>query len=233
MNCLVSVMKVIKDINSAVDSEIVVKKETNKLMYFFGSLLLFLLVYPFFENLMVVLIALISVKIIAGTYVFTHDKKHLVIVGLFSLPYLVFNWLAFLSPKLLFMQLSFGFSVLFYGAATTILLYHVFKSNFIGKEEIFAVLSVYLVLGFGFASAFALVETITPGSFAGPIEGMSQKPLDFVYYSFETLTTLGYGDITPITNRARSLSILEAIAGVLFIAVMIARFVGMYHRKDG
>jgi voltage-gated potassium channel len=50
----------------------------------------------------------------------------------------------------------------------------------------------------------------------------------FSYYSFVTLTTLGYGDITPLTPVARSLSLLEAITGQLYIAILIARLVGIH-----
>lgn len=55
---------------------------------------------------------------------------------------------------------------------------------------------------------------------------------DFLYYSFVTLTTLGFGDITPVTARARSLAVLEAVTGVLFVALLIARLVGMYSRQE-
>jgi len=55
---------------------------------------------------------------------------------------------------------------------------------------------------------------------------------DCMYYSYMTLTTLGYGDIVPMTAHARSVSILEAVSGVLYVAVLIARLVGLYPRQD-
>jgi hypothetical protein len=53
-------------------------------------------------------------------------------------------------------------------------------------------------------------------------------PSHFIYYSFVTMSTLGYGDITPISNPARSLSLLEAVVGQLYIAILIAKLVGMH-----
>ena len=76
-----------------------------------------------------------------------------------------------------------------------------------------------------------LVETIQPGSFfirpEQNLDGILSQA-DFIYYSFATLTTLGYGDITPATSHVRSLAILEAVTGTLYIAVLIARLVGLY-----
>jgi hypothetical protein len=58
------------------------------------------------------------------------------------------------------------------------------------------------------------------------------EPSHFIYYSFVTMSTLGYGDITPISNSARSLSLLEAVVGQLYIAVLIARLVGMHIAQE-
>ena len=55
---------------------------------------------------------------------------------------------------------------------------------------------------------------------------------DFVYFSFVTLTTLGYGEITPISAQARSVAMMEAVSGVLYIAVLVARLVGLYRPED-
>jgi uncharacterized membrane protein len=51
---------------------------------------------------------------------------------------------------------------------------------------------------------------------------------DFLFFSFATLTTVGYGDITPVTTQARSFAIVEAVYGVLYSAILIARVVGLY-----
>jgi hypothetical protein len=94
------------------------------------------------------------------------------------------------------------------------------------------------------AHVFSIVENVSPGSFAdnsieanaaaGP-EPMRDQADRFTYFSFVTLTTLGYGDITPLSRSARNLTALEAIFGQLYLAVLIARLVGQaqhYKKRD-
>jgi voltage-gated potassium channel Kch len=75
---------------------------------------------------------------------------------------------------------------------------------------------------------FGVVESLNPGSFSIPdIEGISTSR-SFLYYSFVTITTLGYGDITPVTSLARSLCVLEAVIGQLYLVVQVAWLVGVH-----
>lgn len=100
---------------------------------------------------------------------------------------------------------------------------------------IYAAMSAYLLLGVAWSFFYALVENITPGAFdfgsliAHVESGAPHGELRlFSYYSLVTLSTLGYGDITPVTPLARSLSAMEAVTGQLFIAVLPARLVGLH-----
>ena len=76
-----------------------------------------------------------------------------------------------------------------------------------------------------------LLETLQPG---GLSMDMTRHPnhmvdwFDCMFYSFVTLTSLGYGDMVPISAECRSLSILEAVGGIMYVAVLIARLVGVY-----
>jgi voltage-gated potassium channel Kch len=98
----------------------------------------------------------------------------------------------------------------------------------------------YLLIGLVFSLAYSLIDALVPGSFAvagsatTPVAGGAESDLRWVYYSLVTLTTLGYGDITPISELARRLAVLEALIGQLFVAVLIARLVSLEiaHRKD-
>ena len=78
--------------------------------------------------------------------------------------------------------------------------------------------------------ADGLIEHLQPGSFTGLEEFMNQPDdvLYFLYFSFVTMTTLGYGDISPITSYAMTATYLEAVFGQLYLAIMVARLVGMY-----
>lgn len=76
-----------------------------------------------------------------------------------------------------------------------------------------------------------LLEKIQPGSIINNMSGIINLS-DLLYFSYITLTTLGYGEIVPVTAAARSLAIIEAIIGVMYIAIIISRLVGLFITKS-
>jgi hypothetical protein len=94
--------------------------------------------------------------------------------------------------------------------------------------------AVYLLLGLMWASAYALLYQLHPDAFAGAL-GAALIPQTWIYYSFVTLTTVGYGDITPVHPVARSLAIAEALTGQLYLAITLAHLValrvGMHEKR--
>jgi len=107
----------------------------------------------------------------------------------------------------------------------------VFVAKRVDAELIAAALCLYLLMGLLGGEILLLLETLTPGSFAGSSLGQvvsfQGKAEIFQYFSFTTMTTLGYGDITPQTSTAMAFCQVEAILGQLFIAVLVARLVGI------
>jgi hypothetical protein len=100
-----------------------------------------------------------------------------------------------------------------------------------------------VLIGLAWAQLYTLVEIAWPGSFRVPepaspelthLGAVAQGRLSFVYYSYVTLTTLGYGDTTPLTPPARALSYMEAMVGQVFLVVTVARLVGLQlmHSND-
>jgi hypothetical protein len=88
--------------------------------------------------------------------------------------------------------------------------------------------AVYLLIGITFSIIYMVAHLIDPDAFRGLIPvGNVARPNDTLYFSFVTLSTLGYGDITPTTNLARMLSVTEAIIGQLYLTILVARLVGM------
>jgi uncharacterized membrane protein len=87
------------------------------------------------------------------------------------------------------------------------------------------------LVGFSFASVYGMVDKFQPNAFyLDPVTNLHAIPdrFDFIYYSFGTMTSLGAAGITPVTAEARSVSILQTILGVLYLAVLIARLMGAY-----
>ena len=100
----------------------------------------------------------------------------------------------------------------------------VLRAGKITSEHIFAALSAYLLAGLFFGMAYWGLELVMPGSFGGPSDFTRESA---IYFSFVTLATLGYGDFLPKTDMMRGLVVFEVIGGQLFLAVMIARLVGL------
>jgi hypothetical protein len=111
----------------------------------------------------------------------------------------------------------------------------VLDARVVDREHLYAGLSAYLLVGIFFGVFYCGLERTWPGSFAVLGEGVqSTFSLTLaIYYSFVTLTTLGYGDVVPRGEVVRGLAILEAVAGQLYLAVMVARLVSLYVLEEG
>ena len=96
----------------------------------------------------------------------------------------------------------------------------------VNRDVIYAAVSVYLLIGLSWTYLYEFLEMTSPRSFSGPAPILHND--DFQYYSFVTLTTVGYGDIVPVTRPARALSVLEALTGQLYLAILISRLVGAH-----
>lgn len=111
---------------------------------------------------------------------------------------------------------------------------HVFFENEPTKEAIFGALCVYLLVGFTFSSIYGMVSTIQPGAFYLDPSVNSHNVLDrfdLIYYSFATLTCIGASGIAPVSTQVRSVSIIESLLGVLYLAVLITRLLTAYHAR--
>ena len=102
-----------------------------------------------------------------------------------------------------------------------------------GANRLTGAVCVYLLLGTTWALAYELVEFLAPGSFnLAVVDASKDQSTQWLYYSFVTLTTLGFGDITPVSNTARVLTYTEAIFGVSYLAVMVAGLVGAHVAEE-
>lgn len=121
--------------------------------------------------------------------------------------------------------------ILFMLVVALSLLGQVFSPGEITLDRIFGAISVYFLMALAWGLGYVLLENLYPGSFAGRLLAEGGHVPDLVYFSYVTLTTLGYGDIVPATPVARSLSLLEATVGVLYMATLVARLVGLYRSQ--
>lgn len=102
-----------------------------------------------------------------------------------------------------------------------------------GPERIYYGISSYLLIGIAFASVHQRIAIIDPGSYhAGGSDVVVDRWVDFLWLSFSTLTTAGFGDVVPVSNAARMVSTLEAVTGVMYPAIFLARLVGATTEDD-
>jgi hypothetical protein len=137
----------------------------------------------------------------------------------------------------IFYALNDVFLLLFLLYACILILSYVLTGSEVTRDRIAAAICVFLLLGLIFGAGHRLIYELDPGSYhlgdgATAFSVEERNPEDFIYFSYVTLTTLGYGDITPKSSSARYLATLEAIIGQLYIAVLIARMVGVYIAQD-
>jgi hypothetical protein len=104
---------------------------------------------------------------------------------------------------------------------------YVLHANYITRDQVYAGICAYLMLGFAFGCIYYLIEMLSPGCFSVNVSKLSSDSPDLMYFSFVTLATLGYGDITPVAKVSRALAEVEALAGMLYIAIFMARLVSM------
>ena len=103
----------------------------------------------------------------------------------------------------------------------------VFRAGTVTFNRIQGAVAVYLLLGLAWAAAYELLAIRQPDAFKGEVGGPEDAQQSWVYYSLVTLTTMGYGDITPVHPAARSLATLEALVGQLYPAILLARLVSL------
>ena len=214
-----------------------------KYTYLLISLMLLLLISPLFEELdfaNIVISIFFSAVLISAVYAVSQKKSLFVFSILFLCPALVGSWSVYFVESLSLEVIGRSFSALFLAFSAICMMNHVFKEDHVTADTIAGAICVYMLVGLTWAYLYSVTELVIPGSFIfGPLTTRSpgtfahHKSSLFFYYSFVTLTTLGYGDITPLTPPARSLSMLEAVMGPVYLTVLVARLVALQISHSG
>jgi hypothetical protein len=194
------------------------------------ALLLFLLIEPFLEQIGVgrqIANVFLTLILMSALFSVSESKTRLSKALLFGVPAIIGLWggeifrgqnvLAEISPILV---------TVFFAYVAVRILSFIMKAKEVTADTVHAALCVYLLLGLLWAMLYLSMEQVSPGSIQfNPDEPLSRQ---CIYYSYVTLTTLGYGDVTPLSETARSFSFVEALMGQLYLAVLVARLVGLH-----
>ncbi|UCG21465.1 MAG: hypothetical protein JSU80_02415 [Deltaproteobacteria bacterium] len=169
-----------------------------------------------------------SALFIAVIYAVSQKKHHILVGVLLALPMLGSIWSRYFMQYSALEAVGGLCGAAFFIFAIIQILIFVYTQKEVTRDLIAGAAIVYLLMALAWSFIFGAVESLNPGSFSIPdIEGISISR-SFLYYSFVTITTLGYGDITPVTSLARSLCILEAVIGQLYLVVQVAWLVGVH-----
>jgi Ion channel len=118
----------------------------------------------------------------------------------------------------------------FHGLVFVCLLRYVLHDEVMTLDELFAAASMYALLAFAFAYVYAFIEHLAPGAFVINDVNNPDKLTswwELLYFSFTCLTSVGFGEITPVSDHARSLVMVQQMAGVLYLAILISRLMSM------
>ena len=172
--------------------------------------------------------------LVAGTLELSQKKSLRLPAVLLSSCSMVILLLYFFRPTHATMVASWLFLGVFFGFISIALFSYLGRPGAITNSRLYASVSLYFILGVFFYTLFNFAEAVSPHSFhdAGlyATGGVSRHSL--LYLSLITLTTLGYGDVTPVSPPARMLAAIEGAVGVLYIAITVARLVAAYQRAD-
>ena len=185
-----------------------------------------------FRHGLIVMNLFAAVVLITGSYALSRRRKVFITAIVLSAINVMVAWLLLFYPRPWIRILSNGCIIVLVIYFSITILGYVLRGTRVTMDKIFAAICVYLFIGYAWAFAYALIEEVEPRAF---IALSAPSPNDYVgrilemrYFSFATLTTVGYGDIVPHSAIARTLAVLEAVTGQFYLTVLIARLVGLH-----
>ena len=174
---------------------------------------------------------LLSLVLLSAILAVAGSRRTLIVALLLAVPTLAARWANHFRPDLAPAGVFLIGGLLMFIFVVAHLLRFVLRAPSVTSEVLCASISAYLMLGLIWTLAYWLVDRLTPGgafSFNTNTGEHSINGFTGFYFSFVTLSTVGYGDITPVSRFARWLAAMEAMTGLLYVAVLIARLVSLY-----
>jgi len=154
----------------------------------------------------------------------SHSPKYIRLIGIFILLALVDSWTSYFGIKLN-NGFDFVIPVILLIMAFVFVFKSIIKTNEVDVDTVISAISGYILVGLLFGILFFMLEFVLPGNFSG---GNKLTYYETMYFSFVTMSTLGYGDILPITVAARSLVIITTLFGQFYMAIIVGIIVGKF-----
>ncbi len=169
-----------------------------------------------------------SIILITTIYAATQKRTHIIIAVILVIPTLFAVWSKTIAISGTYITIGFICGLILFAFAVILILKYIFSHQVVTRQTLSAAVGVYLLIAMMWTFIYRVMEILYPGSFAIAHSKLLDAENIYLYFSFVTITTLGYGDITPIGSHAISMAVLEAITGQIYLVVVVAWFVGMY-----
>lgn len=199
--------------------------------FLFLALLALLISLPFLAETAHgrLILTLVNVAVLLTAVAAVGRSRFSFVIALFLvLPALAFRFLALDMNLPGYLALSWGFNAAFYAFTLGDLLHYVLRRDLMTADKLYGAVAAYILVAILWANLHGVLQYFYPGAYS---LGGTPKTLDMaelIYFSFTALTTAGFGDITPVLIQSRFLTIIEMVAGVMYVAILIARLTGVY-----
>jgi hypothetical protein len=143
-------------------------------------------------------------------------------------PAMAFRWLALKTGDAAYIDVALRLDAGVYVATIGLLMRFVFDREVLTSDRLWGAAAAYLMMGVLWSILYQIIDRLGVPAFSIRGAGGDMQLSDLLYFSFGTLTTSGFGDIVPVTRVAQTTAMIEGIVGQLFMAILIARLVGVY-----
>lgn len=176
---------------------------------------------------------LMGLVLLFALYLVVYNRKELIIGFLLCAPAIATSWVTKSIDQTLIIYIHYFFAISFLAYTCLHIFRYLFETEDISADMLYAAVCLYLIVGMIWGMIYVLIEMYQPGSFqlATDLNNTREVFSELLYFSYVTLSTLGYGDIAPLSRIARSWATFEAIIGQFYLAFVVARLVALHVTK--
>ena len=179
-----------------------------------------------------ILTGLTFVPVILATVRLAQTRKFVLPSILLMSITFVFGVIGIFAGNRLILSLKWGSLAAFFALTVIGLFSYLREARSVLQSHLYTAVSIYLLLGMLWFALYSVLDTASPGSFMHSNNLMADRHTELLYFSLVTLSTIGYGDVLPVSGEARMLAALEGVTGVLYIAISVAILISAFKRTE-